>query len=893
MPTLHVQRNIQFRSDLYNKSNRTEWYTAVGAELDKRKLSITVAPGIEIKNSADLVSFMKRYSDDKTGLKTAIPLPAGTTIENYVQDLVQAIDDCVTETSDVNNTRFDFSPQSDFSKLLGLETSSRYGSTTTAFGKARADAVFDIAGVTISKAPAAVDPLHGKPIIDSTTFANMPSYQWARDGVELEQVSGVSGLSKDELLTALRATNSAGRTTFQRLRKPEASEAFTIGYSGVGLDDMKWDSDSHRMREGNKFVTLTIEGGRFEAPEPGQPRELSVGTDKMDDTYYDTAKFDLMDADFTVRGRARWDTDTTIRRLLVQVKSNTEIDDFGNKRNGKVDVRNDGASAEEIKALDNDVRSGKISWNGKSDPLKPLKGVYDALNEKGVLPDIGPHQDVLELQPQVHIRSVRSRYHLNEASLSAVQDFYAKTQAKLPEVLALATAAQPGLTGADKTTVDALIKDGTALQDGSAILKAVEAKLKALDPSMTVNAETVKALMPNATSSRSTPSDALTIEKKKVVAEAIDGAYHAFAEQLDGARRIITGSQDRALEQHPAMFREWARSVDTALVNKNTYDPFLAKYDAIAAKPAAELAADLKAFNAYGDAQLAGGNDDFEDWKPLDEAGFKALRNQLVNEVVRVNQRQLEAAGSTALSLWFDEARQLYVPESRRNTGNFIIDTTDMSEYVKHADWEGIPEDQRTAANVIPADKIFHVSLVNETQIELGLEQPYLKRMDSLEGQIKTDRAGMVMRYFDQSGQPGVDKAKVQTYGAALKAILEGPAGERDAFIEKLNAFAATQKSALAPMDSKTLERLDGPGLFTAENRDKPVRTSPELERQLEGAKFIFGQYIDVQKMVVASKEDRVIDSLRDAGAPRGIEWKQTEDSKGNTALKMVRDSLN
>ena len=52
MPTLHVQRNIQFRSDLYNKSNRTEWYTAVGAELDKRKLSITVAPGISALQAA-------------------------------------------------------------------------------------------------------------------------------------------------------------------------------------------------------------------------------------------------------------------------------------------------------------------------------------------------------------------------------------------------------------------------------------------------------------------------------------------------------------------------------------------------------------------------------------------------------------------------------------------------------------------------------------------------------------------------------------------------------------------------------------------------------------------------------------------------------------------------
>lgn len=893
MPTIHVQGSIQFRSDLYAKRDRTEWFNAVGAELEKRKLSITLAPGVVVKNAADLTALMQRYSKDGAGLQTQLNLPAGTTLQNYVQDLLQGLDDVVKETSDVKDMMVDLGPSSEFGKLLGLDTSSRYGSSTTAFGKAKGvDQTIAAGAVTVSKNAASADPLAGQLYIDSKTFAGTPRFSFGRDAVELEQVSGVSGVDPKVLLEALRQTNSNGRTTFQRLRKPENCEAYTVGYSGVGLDDMRWDGDAHAQREANKFVSLVVEGGRFEPAAAGEPREISVGTDKMDDVYYDTKNFDLMDADFTVRGRARWDTDTEIRRILVAVKSNTVIDDFGLKRNGKVDVRNDGASAEEIKNLDRDIRTGSVQWRSSGGPLKPLKGVYDALSSAGKLPDVGPHQDVLQMEPKVHIRSVRSRYHLNESSLESVKEFYKNTQAKLPAVLEIAKGSLPALKGDDQKTAEALITQGTALQDGSALLPMVADKLKALDPKMTVDLASVQALMPSLAVAWNSPKpDALTVEKKKVVAEAMDQAYHAFAEQLDGARRVICQSQDRALENHPAMFRDWLRTVDTSLVTKNAYEPFLAKYDAMAAKPEAELAKDLEAFNAYGKAQQADGNDDFEDFTPLDAAGFKALRAQVLNEVVRINTRQLEAAGSTALTLWFDEARALYVPESRRNTGNFLIDTTDMSEYLTHDAWESIAEGDRTPAHQLPIDKVFHATLVNETQIELGLEQPYLKRLDALNTSIETDRASLVMKFMDSSKHPGIDAAKVESYSAALKAVLEGPADARDGFISKLNAFMRDQKSALVAVDAKNLGSLEGPGLFTKENRDKAVRTEGTVEQQLAGAQFVFQQYIEVQKAVVASKEDRVKSALRSAGV-RGAEWTQTEKSKGITALEKVREGV-
>lgn len=888
---IHVERGVQFKADLFKKPNRTEWLTEVGKELEKRKLTVTIAAGLQVKNADDLVKLFKRYESDKSGLKAALALPAGTTLENYVQDLVQALDDTVKTTSTVNNQFIDFQPASPLGKMLGLDSSSRYASASTALGKTKLDAITSVDGVELVKQPDAKDPLDGQLYMDSKTFANMPQWQWNRDGVELEQVNGVAGVKDQELLEALRSTNSAGRTAYQRLRKPELSEAYTIGYSGVGIDDLRWDSDAHEQREKNKFVSLTVESGRYEPSAAGQPREVTLGTDKMDDTYYDTRDFALTDSDFAVRARARWDTDTEIRRILVAVKSNTVIDEFGVKRNGKVDLRNDSASPEEIKALDHDVRTGKNTWNGQPEAFGPLKGVYDALNKDGKLPDLGGHTDVLQLEPKFHIRSVRSRYHLNETPLSGLQEFYKQTSGKLTSVLALATAAQATATGADKKRVDDLVKAGTAIEDGSALVEAVKAELKKLDPAMTIDAASVKALMPDTAGNNwnAPQNDALSIEKKRVVAEGLDSIYHAFAEALDGARRVITASQDRTYENHPPLFVAWVKSTDPALIDKKTFDPFLAKYDAIAAKPAAEQAADLAAFNSFGAKAKKDGNKDFKEWKELSADGFKALRAQLQNEVVRINQRQLEAAGSTAKMLFYDEARKFFVPQASRNTGNFIIDTTDMSEYVKHDAWETIPEGERVPAKQLPADKVFHVSLVNETQIELGMEKPYLDRITELGAKITLDRASLAMKWLDSTGAAGLDAAQPATYQAALAAVLRQSAAKRDADVKALNAFIKTQGSALEPVTVKDLERLAAPDFkFTAGLRTQEVRKTPDTEKLLAGARWVFEQIIDVQKAVVASKEGRIIKVLKDAGL-KGAKWEQTPNSKGNIAMDLLR----
>lgn len=880
MPTLHVERSIQFRRDLYgtHSSHRLQWFRALGEELASRKLSVQVGPNITVSNPDEAAALYKRYLEDPTGLSREVGLPATTTLTNYFADLVEALDDCVKTTSTVKDQMVDFTPASALGKLLGLDSSATYASGRTEFGKLAADAAVKVGAINVSKRAGDVDPLAGQVFMSKETFANSPRFTWDRDGVELEHVSGVKGVDGKALSAALRARNGAGRTNFERLRRPEIMEAFAVGYSGVGLDELRWDADAHRIREASGQVALTVESGRYDLDPESGARQLSVATDKMDDTYYDTADFTLTDADIGVRGRARWASDTEIRRILIGVKSGSSIDEFGVKRTTKVDTRNDSATAEDIKGLDEAVRSGRTKWSRGEQVVGPLRGVYEELEKAGKLQNVGPHEGVLQLEPKMMLRSIRSRYHMNETSLNAIQDFYGQTSGKLQSVLSLSAQRKGELSGGDLRTVTRLETAGLRLQSGETVARLAEAQLKALDPNMVVNADTVKALMPSTAVVWNAPvNDTLSIEKKRVVSEAVDRAFHDFAEELDGARRVLAGAQDRTLDAYPDLFVAWAKSVEPSLRSKNAYEPFLARYDQLLEKPPAERASDLAAFNAFGEAQRAANVRAFRDFRPLDDAGLTALRPLLLNEVLHVNQRQLEAAGTAATQLYFDEARQFYVPGSRRNTSNFIIDTIDVTDYYTPEAWSSIPEAQRTPANELPADKAIHTTLVNEAQIELGLEQPYVQRLAELSGQIYGDRASLVMKFLDSSGAAGIDRSKPETYAAAAKNV----------GVRALNVYLQQQGSALQPLSAADLARID-PALFTLEARDRAVRTDPSVEKLFAGARTVFTAYIDAQKLLTASKEERVERVLGQAGL-RDVEWSGMERSKGQMAMDLVR----
>ncbi|CAN5922017.1 hypothetical protein BH11MYX4_BH11MYX4_27940 [soil metagenome] len=578
--------------------------------------------------------------------------------------------------------------------------------------------------------------LAGKPFIEQGTFTG-PSSGFARNGVETEATFAASCLDGRALVKVLHATTD-GRTGYQKLRTPNAEAAYAVEY---GVDQMPWDGDAHDLREATPFMWLTIEPGRFEPDSVTGQRELSLGTDIMDDAYYDTPDFLLSDNDMELRARARWDTPTEIRRLLIGNKVGSSVDPLGIKKAAKEDMRRDSASPENIASLDLDARRGFVKWSGGTDQVAvPVRQIYEKLAASAKLPDVGAHKAVLLLEAKIHIRQVRSRLHLNEASwgsVRAVQQLGPDRLTKLTAQIAKARAAAAIPAANQAAVADWEKKAGRAL-DGSLLAERAAEAVKRADPAADTSPAGLLALATFASSSTFTDEQ---LEARRVVSEEQSKIYHELGTELDAVRRVIAVASDRALENEPPRFVRWLKSADNAALGTTksqlallrTYDRFVELHAALVALPQATRDAQLAAYNEFGRARLAANDGDFKGFTSLTAEQLPALGAQLLNEAVRIYQRQLQASGSATRGLWFDASRQHWVPGAFRQTSNFIIDSTDAAEMFRHADWESIPADQRTAASVLPEDKLLWGTLSNDAQIELGLEQPFVDRIEALE----------------------------------------------------------------------------------------------------------------------------------------------------------------
>jgi len=547
--------------------------------------------------------------------------------------------------------------------------------------------------------PRCENDLDTRPFIDDQTFTG-PSSGWARDNAEVEVVLGVQGITGQKLRELLLTKSSSGRTLYERIRKSDLMQAFTYGYA---LDEMPWDADSQAAREQMPLIALTIEPGRY-APNDEGVLELSLGTDLMDDTYYDTHAYTLLGNDIEVRGRARWDDPTTVRRLLIAAKFGTTIDAEGNKVNTKVDIRNDNGTSF-LPQLDNDVRRGKTSWSTPDAPVTPIRGVYEQLMAKHLLLDIGAHKGVLLLEPAAHLRSTRSRYHMNEASVQSVRAVYTNATTRIQAALNVVDRAQAAgiIPAADRARVDAMEAFARGILDKSLIAQRTGIATSSL----------------RTPDSWSQPSTAADLEVNRKTAEAISDLLHELAAQLDDTDRVITNAVDDSFDVYTDMFHAWRVSLDATMAKKTTWDSFLASHRSLSSS--ANRAGAIAAFNTYAAAQKAANVDGFDDFAPLDDAGWTRLGNYLEKMTLTIGERQLETAGLAATQLWFDQARLLWVPASSRASSNFMIDTTDMTDMLSHEEWTSIPDTERTFMAPLPAAKVFNTTLVNELQIELGL----------------------------------------------------------------------------------------------------------------------------------------------------------------------------
>ena len=565
-----------------------------------------------------------------------------------------------------------------------------------------------------------------RPVIDAQTFGGSIGGGFARDNTELEAAMAVHGVSGIELFHLLGKPDDDGEIGFDDVRRSRDMEAFSYQY---GVDEMPWNSSAHDVREAMPYVSLSIESGNFEPDEGGGERELRLGTDINDDFYFDTVDYRLLANEMSLRGRVRWDTADEVRRLLIAAKFGSIVGDDGVKRASKMDVRTFGGSHRGT--LVEDVQAGTVRWEGSPTAVEPIRAIYESLAANGALQSFDGRDDLLVVDPKLFIRSVRSRYHLNLASISRLKQLADNGVDRIELVLGFAAdkIADPGTDPAVVADLEALVAAGEALLDKTSIATAAEAGILAIDPGATVDAASLvlPADFPGSVSNHA------ALQTNRVIAEAVDAQYHAFGDLLDDVDRDLTGTRGLDGDEYVDMFIAWRKAETPSLAIKTIALPFYEDYEEIAALADADRQAQWDEFGKFADEQLAAGNDDFEDFQPLTDETWAQLGAHLQFEGVKLSQRQIEAAGTVGNAIWFDLAREFYVPSSTRPSGNFLIDTMDFAQMMTPEEWNSMTAEEQRIDHTLDPAKILHSTLVNEVQIELGFEDEYIDRIAALD----------------------------------------------------------------------------------------------------------------------------------------------------------------
>ncbi|MCA9580736.1 MAG: hypothetical protein KC416_03010, partial [Myxococcales bacterium] len=596
------------------------------------------------------------------------------------------------------------------------------------------------------------DPLLAADFIHADT--DLGTSTTGRDNSEIEVAMGVVGVPGTQLHAVLESNRG-----YRRLRKATVAEAFNYG---LDPSQIPWDSEHHAAREAAPAgVALTIETNRYAlaAEEVGGKTvypelrpELDVGTDLNTDVYYDTREYLLLRNDATLRSRVRWDGVDCIRRLLVAAKFGTgKVDPAtGIKQVAKVDVRTDSGGCGSSPAhghlatMDADVRQGRLPW---ATSVPPIREIYERLRNPNEIDPMAPanerasvlpmaqavdpddrmrnaeFQEALGLEPKVHIFSARSRFHFNEAALTALDRLYAHGRTQLQAIIAYVD--ETGASGRGVTELRSAIDRALdELPDDSSPFK-VRTDQAALDAAETAANDANRILH----------------DLGARLGDDDDDISDDFIVTLSGA------SDDQVDEDRVDAFVAWRKIVglesgDTTLARTQALDPFREYYQATMADDGnSDHLAERTAFVEFAERVHGDQNDPyhehFEDFTPPStEADWAAFSAQLDYEWLKIVRRQIEAAGTMAHAIWFDSAREFFVPGSSRAVGNFIIDTMDFTEFFTQYEWGLVEDRDRNSLDFNPKH-VIHSSLVNEVQIELGSEEAYLDRIRELDQTIR------------------------------------------------------------------------------------------------------------------------------------------------------------
>lgn len=861
MPSITVKRGVQFRPDLFAKSDRNPWFDAVGKELETKGISLKVGEGANakvVKDGASLKAAMKELQTQATA--------ANQPLRAYVSDLMQAMDDVVVGGKVKAGDLFDFSKGSNLAKSLGMDDANRsnYAASTTEFGKAaklKPEASLAIDGVTLQIVEPQVIDLSTVPHMSSESLKNAP-VTYGRDGEEVEDTRVVTGLTKDE--TVALANNA-----LNDLQRPKAVAGLTVGV--VPLEEMSWESDAHALRRANPYVSFTLDSRSYEVnPNNGQPR-VAIGRDFFFDTFMakkdlKTGKLtkDLQKAELMYRTRIRYGSDKdpfTGTRVLIGMKEGTAIDASGTKHARKIDSRTDSANQEIFDTLTNSAATGKLgqawgSWSANN-VAPAAASMYRAAVQKGITDNAGGETGVLALEPGAVARQIRGRFHLDETDQSAlVSSFQQAGEPRIKELSDLIAAAPDWAASNGQPSKTQLQAKAAALLDRSAIVGAATEGLKKLDPTLTVDKALIDRLWPG--QPISTKQDA---KLQRVVADAIRGQYDGFAESVDQLQRNIGGNVDKSvrdagganevrdfLRTKAAVSRfmsaaERASGSGVTVGNAASYVAYAKKVvdmpegkdktnllqsmgvgvnqlkdmtEASFTSPV-KVNGELVKQQTFGgfikefDAQLAGPNKDAF----LAELG-KALGNKapaLSNATDKAKvagdiRKNLVAAHAEVLHRMVEGAggwgQAVWFNNYRQEalninpqSWNFIIGSMDYTEFYDAKNGQALSFQDRVSRKPLDGTKMTGAMLSNDIQIELEAEAGYTSAIRRAQYALNGAAAGLMMDYALAKGTPGLTAGDAAGFEKWFATQVAKTGAPKQQFIDELNAFAKSKGSAI------------------------------------------------------------------------------------------------
>lgn len=264
------------------------------------------------------------------------------------------------------------------------------------------------------------------------------------------------------------------------------------------------------------------------------------------------------------------------------------------------------------------------------------------------------------------------------------------------------------------------------------------------------------------------------------------------------------------------------------------------------------------------------------------DAAMAGLRKNMVSEHLEILHRQVEASGTAAQALWFDDVRSVFTDASR-TTWNFLIDTFDFVQDISVDDWNSLDDEQKDGRADIPADKIYNADIISEVQIELGYEKDYLTTISGAKESLTEARGGLLMDFaLEHAADTGAVSDQPATFAAFAEEVLGLDDNDQQGKLGELNAFAQSKGSPLT-FDVDALSAMKEEQ-FTVARQAQPTEGHGALVDDLSTAEWIWDTLRGAQENIADLRGNRVIGEVERAGLTG--EWSVSTQSKGESALE-------